>query len=1722
MRFYVVSVLLLMATADGSDRFLLSAPSVFHLGVKEKVFVQLGSKYLNRPVSLYLVHESTGTVMSDKKTVRCTTERDIKTVELMIKMNEWLKITRENSQQRRYLNIVAEVSDPLERKYMRVLVSNHRGYIFIQTDQPMYNPSQKVKYRVFTLDHTMRPTEERVNISVFNADGSRIMESMKSPKDGIFRNLIPIPSVSKMGTWKITAHYEGDEGNVAVREFKVQRFVLPSFEVKIETGQRFILLSNEQLDFTISAMYSYGEKVNGSYHSQFRVLRKGATHNSKEVDIIKGLELIGLVQDGTADVALPLEKINSELEKQWNLTLSNLQEDGFQIHVRVFVTNIKSGEIQEAEVYLPIVSQKYNIDLSRTRSHFVPGFPLDVMVVMRLPDGTPAVGVPLNITVQDPPMEIWQGTTDVEGMVSPVFNIPNAAKITVKVSADGLQEEKIIEKVSSPSNSYLYMSTSNKVYTVEENFSITFNTVNGPREGFIYYMVLSRGIIIQTGSLQLGINVKHNFKITANMVPSFRVIGYFHSENGFIIADSVWVDVRDQCEMNVEVTVENKGQPRPAQSLVLQLDLHGQSAKVALLAVDKAFYGLKADNKLTAKQVFSSMKSYDQGCTYNGGINTSSVLMEAGLAFSSRSEQQWRRNFECTTTSVRGKRSVDIQQEMLTLKAKYEDPDLQECCTNAFSFIPMRRTCEERAIRVGLVKQNQTCVDVFQECCKEAERLRQKQKQEGVQSELGRTATTKEIEEYFLMDTDQYIRRLFPPSFAFTEFDVNDKKKYLLKLPDSITTWEVQVIALSSAKGFCVVKPHEVKAFKPAFVSLRLPYSVKRYEQLSIAPVIYNYGEERLQLAVNLDQTDGLCAPASATKGTHVTVAVEPMSSQLVPFSVVPMASGPIPIKIRLYDTENEKGLDAVEKTLNVQNEGFEIRQETTHVVKLDGRSSAKLDIDGTFPDDLVPDSSANVFVSVEGEGFGSSHARILLSPETVVKLIKLPFGCLEQTTNRLAPTVLALRYLDLSDQWFDLPPGSRDAALANVEQGCMTVLGYKEKGSQAYASFYTVDSSIWATAYVLKVMSLVGERQGAGLTGSVQNDIIESANYLISKQEDNGSFIDPNPVIHRNVKEDQDAWLTAFITLALRRSKQFLTLEDQTKVQESTLKATTYLQSRLTEIHHTYAMALTAYCLAACLPQEGDRRSAWKKLQSKAITGVTGQHGVSGLWHHQWTCCGVISGENHCYMWTSNPSPKNKKEADAITVETTAYALLTAVELEEYEWAEKIACWLTTQENYHGGYKTTQDTVMALEALSEYELKRPTSDANMKATLRVPGKSEITDLEIRNKKEKVETDLKKLTGNMIEMQLTGTGSFKVKSVKAFYVLDPVDYCSHLSISVKVEGKVQYTAPIKENYDYYEDYDDTEDTSARVARHVSDEFAVLPRSRRDVDNKLKSDSTVTYTVCVSANNSLTGMAIADITLLSGFEAKMEDLERLKMPPEQYISHYELSFGRVLIYYNELLQQHECISFDAVQLVPIGLLQPAPAVFYDYYEPNRKCTVFYSAPKRSKMVSKLCSEDVCQCAERSCYKMQDTFKSDRGKKISKTQRSEHACFFPRVDYAYMVEIQNVSLKSNFELYKGCITDVLRLYGDLHVSVSSVRVFARRLQCKGELQLGREYLIMGKDGLTKDSHGEMQYLLESNTWVEPRPLTEECKKSANRDPCQQFNNFIEDYKLMGCTQ
>lgn len=56
-------------------RFIISAPNVFHVGVYEKVFVQMET--CNRPVSLYLEDEISNTILSEKGNASCREKTEL-------------------------------------------------------------------------------------------------------------------------------------------------------------------------------------------------------------------------------------------------------------------------------------------------------------------------------------------------------------------------------------------------------------------------------------------------------------------------------------------------------------------------------------------------------------------------------------------------------------------------------------------------------------------------------------------------------------------------------------------------------------------------------------------------------------------------------------------------------------------------------------------------------------------------------------------------------------------------------------------------------------------------------------------------------------------------------------------------------------------------------------------------------------------------------------------------------------------------------------------------------------------------------------------------------------------------------------------------------------------------------------------------------------------------------------------------------------------------------------------------------------------------------------------------------------------------------------------------------------------------------------------------------------------------------------------------------------
>lgn len=71
-----------------------------------------------------------------------------------------------------------------------------------------------------------------------------------------------------------------------------------------------------------------------------------------------------------------------------------------------------------------------------------------------------------------------------------------------------------------------------------------------------------------------------------------------------------------------------------------------------------------------------------------------------------------------------------------------------------------------------------------------------------------------------------------------------------VKVPDTITSWVASAFALSNSSGLGISEPTSLKVFQPFFVSLTLPYSVIRGEEVSLIASVFNYESTCLTVSV--------------------------------------------------------------------------------------------------------------------------------------------------------------------------------------------------------------------------------------------------------------------------------------------------------------------------------------------------------------------------------------------------------------------------------------------------------------------------------------------------------------------------------------------------------------------------------------------------------------------------------------------------------------------------------------------------------------------------------------------------------------------------------------------------------------------------------------------------------------------------------------------------------
>ena len=69
-------------------------------------------------------------------------------------------------------------------------------------------------------------------------------------------------------------------------------------------------------------------------------------------------------------------------------------------------------------------------------------------------------------------------------------------------------------------------------------------------------------------------------------------------------------------------------------------------------------------------------------------------------------------------------------------------------------------------------------------------------------------------------------------------------------IPDTITTWVMQAVAVNNQTGLGLATPLRIVGYREYFVSLKMPYSVKRGEQVSLLATVFNYHEDEMRVSL--------------------------------------------------------------------------------------------------------------------------------------------------------------------------------------------------------------------------------------------------------------------------------------------------------------------------------------------------------------------------------------------------------------------------------------------------------------------------------------------------------------------------------------------------------------------------------------------------------------------------------------------------------------------------------------------------------------------------------------------------------------------------------------------------------------------------------------------------------------------------------------------------------
>ncbi|KAM6316161.1 complement C5 [Podargus strigoides] len=1672
-------VLLFSGTTFSQEKtYVLTAPKILRVGASEKVVVQVFGYEEEFPVTITIrSFPDKLAVYSSGRISLSPANKFQDAVTLTLQPTDLPRT--ENSVKYVYLEAVS----PHFTRLKKIPVSYENGFLFIHTDKPIYTPDQSVKIRVYSLNEELQPARRETVLTFVDPEGVKVDIVEEEDFTGIvsFPDF-KIPSNPKYGIWKIEAKYKKNFETSAVAKFEVKEYAMPSFSIIIEPENNFISSDKfENFRIVVKASYFYNKKVaSGDVFLRFGIIEEG------EKRMMPNAMHVTKIENGVAEI-----KFNSKQAVSF-IGFQSLEElDGSYLYIVASVLESNGGLSGEAEFAgVRFAVSPYKFSLIATPLFVKPGLPFFIKVQVKDTVDHFVGNIPITLTAKSFSEQMAETELISEGSESGrrktgindgtalfVVNIPSDSKMLefqVKTADPRLSDENQASKTyeakaySSLSQSYLYIDWASNHKILEVGDFININVY--PHSHYIHkihhysYLIVSKGKIVSFGTQKRIKDLEYEhltFQITQEMVPSARLVVYYivmGEETAELVADSVWLNVEQKCGNNLEIKLQSiKSVLNPAEVVSLNMKTQFNSF-VALSSIDKALYGVTGGGKRAMEKIMLHLEKSDLGCGAGGGQNNIDVFRMAGLTFlTNANADDSNEAGETCNELLRTKRS-DFKEQVLKEASKYVHPKIRKCCMDGVREYPISDTCSNRAQRI---RNNERCFSAFRDCCEFANRLREQEPNKLLILARMHFETLLELNE-------AQVRSYFPESWLWEVHQVSPRSKTLsVTLPDSLTTWEVQGVGISD-KGICVAAPLEVQVVKDIFLSIYVPYSVVRGEQIELKGSVYNHRASAIKFCVKIAAGNGICSFGdSASTGSRTYncnfKTLDGGSSAPVTFRILPLELGLHTINFTLLTARNS---ETVVKTLRVKPEG--ITRELHAGFTLDpqgvyGSIKRRQEFRYKIPLNLVPKTKIDRSVSVKGHFMGEAIATVL-SPSGLGILTNLPKGSAEAELMSIVPVFYVFRYLEESNNWHLLGPEtltSRTHLRRKMKEGIVSILSFRN-ADFSYSMWKNTQASTWLTAFALRILGQVNQYINLD-----QISICNSLLWLIDNcQMPDGSFSEFSnyqPVklqgtLPREAKE-KTLYLTAFSVIGIEKSIKICPTQ---KIHDAKNKAGDYLMKNVRSAQSPFTLAITSYALALVDLNHHSAQSTFSALKKEAF--VIGDPPIYRFW-------------KNTFKTVDQHTPSS---VTAQMVETTAYALLTTLLRGDKNYANPIIRWLSEEQRYGGGFYSTQDTINALEALTEYSLlvKRLDLDMNVKVAYKNHG-----DLQL----------LKLTEDNFVGRTMT-------------VPLDDDIYISTGSSTGVATVNVRTV---------YNTIGTSEDT-------CNFELKIVPKSddgkgyrKEDGEPLGRLEACAKYRPSTREPQSGSAHAVMDIGLVSGLEANTEDLSTLASGVDQLIADYEIKDGHVILQIDSVpANNFLCVGFRISELFQVGMLNPATFTVYEYHAPDKRCTIFYNPYGNEKLV-RLCEGDECKCMEAECSRVQERLDLS----ITADTRRRAACQSD-IAYVYKVNILSRSEEGYFVKYSATLLDLYKR-GQAFAQKNNEITFVKKKTCTDvELSPGEQYLIMGKEAL-KISVGynfKFQYPLDSSTWIEWWPSTPACRF------CQEFLNTMEDFAedliISGC--